>query len=142
VSLLAEVLAAVHRRNRVLRQPHADGGGHFRGTLIHHAARQSCTLAQAEVAIAVGVIGAAFGGSLVLGSGLLLLRITSPVPALVGAVRLAAEARSADKEDARASPASLEPKLRVVHRRNAATTTNLPRTPSPSIVCSKPASIG
>jgi hypothetical protein len=61
VSLLAEVLAAVHRRIRVLRQPHADGWGQFLGTLIHHADHRACTLAQAELAIPIAVIGEAFG---------------------------------------------------------------------------------
>jgi hypothetical protein len=54
--LSAEVLAAVTRRYRVLRQAHADVLGQFLGTVIHHGRSQRCTLAQPEVAIALAVI--------------------------------------------------------------------------------------
>jgi hypothetical protein len=134
--LSAEVFAAVHRRDRVLRQPHADGWGQFLGTVIHHARDRRCALAQAVVAIAVGVIGAPLRRLLVASSRRFLLRLPRRITARVVAVGLAPEARLADREQPDAEPASLEDKQRVVHRPRAATTTNLPRTPIPSIVSS------
>lgn len=56
VMLSAEVVAAVHRWVGVLRQAHADAVGHFLGTVIHHGRAHRCTLAQAEVTIAIAVI--------------------------------------------------------------------------------------
>jgi len=72
--LSAEVLAAVTRRYRVLRQAHADVLGQFLGTVIHHGRSQRCTLAQPEIAIALAVILEPFRRLLVPGACGSLLR--------------------------------------------------------------------
>jgi len=63
--------------------------------------------------------------------------------ARVVAVAVAPEARSAHREQPRATAASLEAKCELgVHRPAVATPTNLPTSPAASIVSSKPVSIG
>jgi hypothetical protein len=114
--LSAEVLAAVTRRYRVLRQAHADVLGQFLGTVIHHGRSQRCTLAQPEIAIALAVILEPFRRLLVPGACGSLLRRPRRSAAAVVAVHLAAEARAAQREHAHAEATSLEAKQRVVHR--------------------------
>ena len=114
--LSAEVLAAVTRRYRVLRQAHADVLGQFLGTVIHHGRSQRCTLAQPEVAIALAVILEPFRRLLMPSPCSSLLRRPRRSAAAVVAIPLAAEARAAQREHAHAEATSLEAKQRVVHR--------------------------
>jgi len=58
--LSAAAVAAVHRRARVLRHAYAAGLGHFLGTVIHHGRGHGCTLALAEITIALAVVFESF----------------------------------------------------------------------------------
>lgn len=124
-----------------MRRAHAARRAQLFGTLIHHARR--CAFAQAELAIALCVIGPTLGRLLVPSPRDALLGRASRHSARVVAVAVAPEARSAHREQPRATAASLEAKCELgVHRPTVATPTNLPTSPAASIVSSKPVSIG
>lgn len=130
---------AVHRRERTLRQPHAARRDQYFGTLIHHA--RCCALAQLTIAIAV--ILTPLRRALVRRTRCALLRCTRWNTTVIPAVGLSSIAAAANREQVKATSAPLEAKQQlVVHRSPTAETTNLPATPTPSIVCSQPASIG
>jgi len=135
------VLVAVHRRGRALWRAHAARRGQVFGTLIHHARR--CAFAQAQLAIALGVIGPTLGRLLMPGPRGSLLRRASRGPARVVAVAVASKTRPAHREQILATTASLEAKRELgVHRPAVATPTNLPTSSASSIVSSKPVSVG
>lgn len=99
-----------------MRRAHPADGGHFFGTVIHHARDQRCTFAQAQRAVPIAVVRPATGRSLVVSPSCPGLLRPGRQPARRGAVDLAAVARSADREHAHAELASLEAEQHVVHR--------------------------
>jgi hypothetical protein len=107
---------AVHRRARTLWRAHPADRGHFLGTVIHHARRERCTFAQAQLAVAIAVISAAVRRLLVPCAGIADLGFPARRPARRGAVGLAPVARLADLEETHAEDTSLEAKQRAVHR--------------------------
>jgi hypothetical protein len=120
-------------------QPHAARRGQYFGTLIDHA--RSCALAQ--LAIAVAVILTPFGRTLVRRTRCAHLRCARWNATALAAVGLSAIAAAANRKQVEATSAPLEAKQQlVVHRSPTAETTSWPATPTPSIVCSQPASIG
>lgn len=129
---------AGHRRERALRQAHAGRQGHYLGTLIHHKDDRRCAPAQLTTTSTANP--PTTRRTLVRGTCQARLGLPSRQSTRIPAVGLPVKAGTADREHAQAGAASLEAK-QLVHRSPTATT-NLPRPPTPSIVCSKPASIG
>jgi hypothetical protein len=106
--------------------------------VIHHASRFA--FAAAELAIAVGVIGATLGRLLVASASGSLLRRPRRNLARLTAIALPSVATAAEREQPEAESASLEPQQLVVHR-SGRDDENLPAMPNTSTLL-EPASIG
>ncbi|MBA3580494.1 MAG: hypothetical protein H0W42_10975 [Gemmatimonadaceae bacterium] len=135
---------AGHRRWRITRRAHACHRGKKIRTLIRHACARSLANALAAGTLVVAMLEAPLGGSPVPIAGCALRRGARRDLTKRPAELLTAVAGPADTKHELAPSAPLEAKLLVlvVHRLLGATTGNLIRTLTSSIVCSKPASIG